>query len=120
MAKIIPILVVVFVTGCGGSHRIASPPASVAYAQFTETIDGTAVQFDMMPVPGDAGRGIEPYWIGRTEVTWDAYDVFVFGFDEPGDDDAVTRPSKPYISMDRGFGHAGCGGRLRCRGMCRR
>ncbi len=86
-----------------------TPPASVAYAQFTETIDGTAVAFDMMPVIAGVTQGIDPFWIGRTEVTWDAYDVFVFGFDEPDEteSDAVTRPSKPYISMDRGFGHAG-------------
>ena len=108
MRRSIPILLVVFVTSCAESHRIASPPGSTAYAQFIETIDGTAVTFDMIPVPGD--HGIEPFWIGRTEVTWDAYDVFVYGFDTPTPEaeiDAVTRPSKPYISMDRGFGHAG-------------
>ncbi len=109
MRRTIPILLVVFVTSCAESHRIASP---AAYAQFIETIDGTAVAFDMIPVPGDPVLGVEPFWIGRTEVTWDAYDVFVYGFDGPAgaartDADAVTRPSKPYISMDRGFGHAG-------------
>ncbi len=82
----------------------------MAYAQFTETIEGTAVSFDMMPVAPSVTTGIAPFWIGRTEVTWDAYDVFIYGLDqapETGQADAVTRPSKPYISMDRGFGHAG-------------
>ncbi len=98
------------VTSCAQSDRITAPPVSAANAQFTETIDGTAVAFTMIPVPGDPAHGDEPFWIGRTEVTWDAYDVFVYGLDARGDDtaaDAVTQPSKPYISMDRGFGHAG-------------
>ena len=68
----------------------------------------------MVPVPvgaADAKQPIAEFWIGRTEVTWDAYDVFVYRLDEPGESapraDAVARPSKPYISMDRGFGHNG-------------
>ncbi|MHC4107477.1 MAG: formylglycine-generating enzyme family protein [Planctomycetota bacterium] len=93
---------------------------SVVYAQFTEEIAGTAVAIDMMPVPpGRSAAGgppttdaeVGPFWISRTEVTWDAYDAFAFGLDEPASDsagaDAVARPSKPYILMDRGFGHAG-------------
>lgn len=55
---------------------------------------------------------IGPFWIAKTEITWDLYDVFVYKLDQPqesqpGKTDAITRPSKPYISMDRGFGHAG-------------
>ncbi|MHC4948710.1 MAG: formylglycine-generating enzyme family protein [Planctomycetota bacterium] len=106
------------------------PPRPVASSQFTQTIPGTSISFDMMPVRGGAvevpgpdgaaGERVEvaPFWIGRTEITWDAFDVFVFGLDQldkgatdggsdPDGPDAVTRPSKPYISMDRGFGHAG-------------
>ena len=114
MTRNSPILLCLLVTSCGGENRTASRPVeSVLYAQFTETIGGTAVSFDMMPVLGDAEGEINPFWIGRTEVTWNAYDVFLYGLDMPddelGDDDsdAITRPSKPYISMDRGFGHAG-------------
>ncbi len=102
------IVLVPIVSSCAASGD--GPPPSVGLAQFTETIAGTAVSFEMVPVPGDASLGIRPFWIGRTEVTWDAYDVYLYGLDqaagEPGAD-AVTRPSKPYISMDRGFGHAG-------------
>ena len=114
MTRNSPILLVMLVTSCGGESRTALRPVeSVLYAQFTETISGTAVAFDMMPVLGDVDLEIDPFWIGRTEITWDAYDVFLYGLDvtddEPDDDnpDAITRPSKPYISMDRGFGHAG-------------
>ncbi len=71
-------------------------------AQFTEAIPGTTLNLEMVRV-GDL-------WFSRTEVTWDLYDVFIYGLDRAPDDtgpDAVTRPSKPYISMDRGFGRAG-------------
>ena len=54
----------------------------------------------------------EPFWIAKTEMTWDLYDIFVYGLDQPertdeSGVDAITRPSKPYIAMDRGFGKAG-------------
>ena len=94
-------------------------------AGYTESIPGTLVTFDMVPVPAGeitmpdpAKKGatkkvtVGPFWIGKTEVTWDAYDIFVFRLDEPKTDkpagkDAVTRPSKPYGSADRGYGHKG-------------
>lgn len=92
-------------------------PAATERAAFSETIPGTVVTFDMVPVAGgevtigDETVTVAPFWIGRTEVRWDAYDIYVFGLDAPGgtegDADAVARPSKPYIAMDRGFGHAG-------------
>lgn len=74
----------------------------------------------MVGVPGGAvtlaGPGgqrrveVAPFWIGRTEVTWDLYDVFAFGLDsvEPrGAADARARPSRPYGAPDYGFGHRG-------------
>jgi hypothetical protein len=73
-----------------------------------------------VPVPGTAlqvallGRQDHTaevsLWIGRTEVPWELLDAFVFEKVDPQQAqpaDAVARPSKPYISMDRGFGHAG-------------
>ncbi len=98
----------------GGATRAPEP--------FVEKIPGTPVQFTMVPVAmgrvavkgpdgtphfGDVG----PFWIGATEVTWELYDLYVFGLDQgevlPPGTDAVTRPSKPYIAPDRGFGHEG-------------
>lgn len=91
---------------------------------YTETIPGTLVKFDMVRIPGGeieladpAKKGakrtvkIKPLWFGKTEVTWDEYDVFVFGLDVPagktGGPDAISRPSKPYGMADRGWGHQG-------------
>jgi len=70
-------------------------------------IPGTALSLDLIEVKLDGESRI---WFGRTEVPWELLDVFVHGLDEGSttpEVDAVTRPSKPYISMDRGFGHHG-------------
>ena len=96
----------------------STPPQAVAraLAPFLQEIPGTAYKFEMLPVPGDASHGIAPFWIAKTETTWDAFDVFVFRLDEEPSTaagsshqsaDAVTRPSKPYLPPDRGFGHEG-------------
>jgi formylglycine-generating enzyme required for sulfatase activity len=48
--------------------------------------------------------------MAATEVTWDQYDLFVYGIDAAelgaAGADAIARPSKPYLPPDRGFGHA--------------
>jgi len=102
----------------------AAQSAGKTLAAYTETIPGTVVKFDMVPVPGgtyaitDPKTGkpkqvtIKPFYIGKTEVTWDEFDVFVHKLDAPdtqktGGADAVSRPSKPYGAVDRGFGHKG-------------
>ena len=86
-----------------GQVAAQSPPTT-----YRETIPGTSVSFEMVLVP--AGGPVEPFYIGRTEVTWDMYDVFALGLDEPrpaGGADALARPSKPYGAPDYGWGHAG-------------
>ncbi len=90
-------------------------------APYHEKISGTLVTFEMVPVPagrvsveGPTGaREVEvpAFFIGRTEVTWDLYDVYALRLDTPdagrGAADAVARPSEPYGAPDRGWGHAG-------------
>ena len=74
-------------------------------AEYRETIPGTVVSFEMVLVPGS-----EPLYVGRTEVTWDMYDVFALGLDAPAQttgSDAIARPSQPYGAPDYGWGHAG-------------
>lgn len=99
----------------GSSRRVAAGKA------VARTIPGTAVDYTMVYIPGgtvtvsnDEGEEVEqsvgPFWIGQYELSWDMYDVYVFNFDQPGEHpeaDAVSRPSRPYIPPDRGFGHAG-------------
>ncbi len=81
---------------------------------FTQPIEGSTAAIDMAAIPAGQLRDqvVEPFWISTTEVTWDAFDIFVFALDQPdpnqpADADVVTRPSKPYIPPDRGFGHQG-------------
>ncbi len=50
--------------------------------------------------------------MSKTEVTWDAYDVFAFKLDMTEEQrakgvDAASRPSNPYGAPDRGMGHQG-------------
>ncbi|MBW3629628.1 MAG: formylglycine-generating enzyme family protein [Gemmatimonadetes bacterium] len=112
------------VEGQHAGHATASTqlgPGSGAAEAYTETISGTTVGIEMVPVP--AGRvkaaaggqevAVGPFWIARTELLWDAYDVWVFGMDQGGQiatgkgEDAVSRPSKPYLLPGQSFGHAG-------------
>lgn len=115
-----------------GTAALGQAPSAALLKPFKQEIPKAAYAIDMEPVPGDAAKGIKPFWISRTEVTWEAFDVFVYKLDEggeqgerPGDGgkdqagggggsdshptgaDAVTRPTKPYLPPDRGFGHEG-------------
>jgi len=94
-------------------EKDASKPTEGAGARkpFVQTIKGTTVSFTMAPIPGGTapdGTAIKPFSIATTEVTWDVYDIWVFSLDVPeGTADASTRPTKPYLLMDRGYGHQG-------------
>lgn len=92
-----------FVAVLAAGQVVASPPVT-----YRETIPGTLVSFEMRLVP--AHDGGPPFYLGRTEVTWDMYDVFALGLDEAqasGAHHAVARPSRPYGAPDYGWGHAG-------------
>ncbi len=104
---------------------------------YTEMISGTDVKFDMVPIPGgtflqgspedEPGRkedegpqhpvSVEPFWMGKYEVTWDEYEIYMYSLDiarrkalglkaTPLDKlaDAITRPSAPYTDMTFGMG----------------
>jgi len=91
---------------------------------YTEAILGTTVTFEMVPIPAGTVKIADPakpgsvrevkipaLWFGKTELTWDAYDVFAFRLDLPEGQavgpDAIARPTKPYGVPDGGFGHRG-------------
>ncbi len=92
------------------ARQSPSPPA-----RDTDSIPGTLVTWEMVLVPrgpvvlGDTTIDVQPFWIARTELLWDAYDVFAF-LEPPvatTGTDAVARPSRPYGAPDHGFGHRG-------------
>ena len=107
---------------------------------YVQQIRDTDVSFEMVPIPGgtflmgspedEEGRNedegpvhpvkIEPFWMGKCEVTWDEYDIWRLNLDiqrrklagRLADDvdngaDAVTRPTKEYTDMTFGMGHDG-------------
>ena len=107
---------------------------------YTMTIPGTQVTFGMVPIrsgeftmgspQNEAGRQadegplhkvkISPFWMGKCEVTWDEFELFMFADQErkfkgeiPTDpyvdkiSDAVSRPTKPYVEMSFGMGKNG-------------
>lgn len=82
----------------------------VSSTRFSQPIGGTTLELDMLPVPS-TDSSAPSIWMSSTEVTWDLFDAYLFKLDVPeehqNDVDAFTRPSKPYINMDRGFGRAG-------------
>lgn len=103
------------------SAPAVSTPASPEVAEAIEiVVPNTTVRFVMRRLPLRASADVNDdqarpvsLWIGETEVVWDLYDVFVYRLDEADPEasgtgaDATTRPSKPYVPPDRGFGHHG-------------
>jgi formylglycine-generating enzyme required for sulfatase activity len=131
--------------GATAADAPASPddvPGAAATTQaemkpYTDVLANAEVTFDMVPIPGgkftmgspdaEPGRSddegpqheieIEPFWMGKCEVTWDEYETWMFELDiqrrklnkvEPTEReklaDAVTRPTKPYTDMTFGMG----------------
>jgi formylglycine-generating enzyme required for sulfatase activity len=124
-------------------ERIAAKQTEKAESEmkaYTNTIPGTQVTFAMVPIPGgefvmgspDNEPGhkpdeapqhkvkISPFWMGRCEVSWNEYELFMYPDEErrmrgtlptdaSGDKlaDAVTHPSKPYVEMSFGMGKDG-------------
>ncbi|MEO1997882.1 MAG: formylglycine-generating enzyme family protein, partial [Planctomycetaceae bacterium] len=122
---------------------MADPPARPRAADmkpYTEKMEHTDSAFEMVPIPGgefmmgspdseaerNADEGpvhrvkIEPFWMGKREVTWDEYDVWSYNLDiqrrklrkQPENERdklsaVVTRPTKPYTDMTFDMGHSG-------------
>lgn len=84
---------------------------------FQQAVPGARAKLEMVPIPAGTVRdaagaehSVGGYWMATTEVTWDLFDAFVLGQDGPElppGVDAVARPSRPYITADRGFGREG-------------
>jgi len=74
---------------------------------FTQKVEGTDFYFEMLPVTNQN----DTFWISRTEVPWDLYDIFLQFINSPDNlhagVDAITGPTPAYASVDRGFGRTG-------------
>lgn len=130
------------------SEALAGAPAESTSAAnvkadlkaYTQVISGTNLEFEMLPIPGgvftmgspanEEGRQddegpqhpirIEPFWMGKHEVTWDEYETWMFSLDiqrrklndiVPTENDkladTIIRPTKPYTDMTFGMGKEG-------------
>jgi formylglycine-generating enzyme required for sulfatase activity len=107
---------------------------------YTDQIIGSDVKFEMVPIPAgqfvmgspdnEAGHKpdegpqhkveIEPFWMGKCEITWNEYELFQFSEEErkrrimhhsPSElhvnADGVARPTTPYVEMSFGMGKDG-------------
>lgn len=78
---------------------------------------GSRIRFVRVePAPAKEGEasvpgGVRAFYIATTETPWEAFDVFVYRLDVAEGlregVDAESRPTKPYVPPDRGFGHDG-------------
>jgi formylglycine-generating enzyme required for sulfatase activity len=122
------------------AEQAAKPESPADMKPYTEKIPGTDVKFDMVPIAGgeftlgspDGEKGrkndegpqvhvkVNPFWMGKCEVTWDEYELWGLGLDlqrrkvknqqaTEADKlaDAVARPTKPYSDMTFGMGKEG-------------
>ncbi len=114
MAATMPPRLLLF--ACLMSAPLWQTTPAVPSQAYRETIEGTLVSFEMVPVPAGsvtidgAAVKVPAFEIGRTEVTWDLYDVFALALDAKsgtGGVDGFARPSQPYGAPDYGWGHAG-------------
>jgi formylglycine-generating enzyme len=119
----------------GGKEILYTGPAKVTkFENFTETIPGTGVSFDMVALPGgsfnmgspdyeplrkpDEGPvrkiALSKFWIARTEVTWDEYMAFFRATGSQGRTegqvvttrkvDAISGATPPWGAPDQGWG----------------
>ena len=131
------LLVVALITTTATSLIAQTPTTAKSY---TQTIPGSNQTYAMIAIPGgkflmgstpdEKGHKpdespkhsvtVEPFYMGKYEVTWDLYDLFAFtnmekemaakytGSDANlGKTDATTRPSPPYVDMSFGMGREG-------------
>jgi formylglycine-generating enzyme required for sulfatase activity len=109
-------LVALATVGAVSGTTLTTPAAQTPASGYRESVTGTLATFDMVPVPGGVATidgtslTVAPFLIGRTEVTWDLYDVYAHSLDTGktgATADAIARPSRPYGAPDYGWGHAG-------------
>lgn len=114
-------------------------PTHIGFNAYKEAIPGTKVGFQMIPVPGGKGwigspkteKGrrqdesplhsvkVDSFWMGKFEVTWDEYELFVYpelkkevnkiNADSKKNTkvDAITGPTLPFVDMSFGMGKGG-------------
>lgn len=96
----------VLILASGLARAQAAAPTTEQAVELVD-IPKTTLSLELVTVDVGDGRMMQ---ITRREIDWRLYDTFVFSLDQddpasPDDGGIVTRPTKPYINMDRGWGH---------------
>lgn len=101
----------------GGPCAAQDNAKSEPFEKFVETIPVCLVNVEMLPVPG--GEGIEPFYLARTELSWDAFAFWALCEDIDRDESLTDpmrdtkkinqrakklRPSAPFADIYRGYG----------------
>lgn len=112
----------------GTAPQAGKDAAAAEFANYTATIPGSEVTFDMVAISGgtfrmgsadsEAGRGsdegpvvevaVEPFWMGKCEVRWDEYDRW-YEADLPQNKkpDGTSKPTPAYTDMTFNMGRDG-------------
>ncbi|MBN8786001.1 MAG: SUMF1/EgtB/PvdO family nonheme iron enzyme [Terrimonas sp.] len=110
------------------------------FTSYTESVPGTKIHLDMVAIKGgtatigspekEHGRKndegpvhsveLDPFWVGKYEITWEQYELFVYPAIEKERNaktttvnksrvmvDAVTSPTPPFTDMSFGMGKTG-------------
>lgn len=127
--------VVVAAAGLAVGQEVRKEPAGASakeFGRYVEEVPKYFVKIEMVPVKGGkfvmasiekegkpAEVEVKDFWMAKTEVTWDSFDVFRKGLDltpeERERDERLgwrqrhlrARPEFPEDNPDRGFGHSG-------------
>jgi formylglycine-generating enzyme required for sulfatase activity len=101
-------------------------PGDKGFERYSEKVPGTDQVIDLLPIAGgtfamgspvgEAGRKddegpqvqvrVAPFWMARTETTWQQYDGFNLdeSWPQQKQPDGVSRPTPPYTDMTFGMG----------------
>ncbi|MBL8727626.1 MAG: formylglycine-generating enzyme family protein [Planctomycetes bacterium] len=123
---------------CGAAALMPQEPQPAAgprpgqpdFSAYRQSLPGSEVGFDMVPVPGgrfrmgsppdEPGRSddegpqvdveVEPFWMGRCEVTWAEFELWNTDASLPQSKrpDGLSRPTPPYVDMTFQMGRDGC------------
>ena len=110
------------------------------FVSYRQEIETSNINFEMLPIKGgrfqmgspstDDKRGesellshpveVSDFWMGKYEVTWDEYELWMINLDKDNREynnkqpdkadglaDAVTKPTAPYVDMSFGMGKSG-------------
>ena len=78
------VVAALLVVGLSSAACVLAPDgarSAVAAQPFEQDVPGTAYALPMVPLPRPVGAADPTLWMSATEITWDVFDVYVYGLD---------------------------------------